>query len=96
MEFCQDKIISTGGEGGMILTNDKEIWSKIWSLKDHGKNYDLVNSSNNNQIFKWLHTSIGTNLRLTEFQSAIGNIQLKKLSQNWKKESKCSLFSLNS
>ena len=42
--FCQDKIISTGGEGGMITTNSRNYWKKIWSLKDHGKSFDLVHT----------------------------------------------------
>ena len=79
--FCQDKIISTGGEGGMITTNNKALWEYIWSIKDHGKNYDLVNQKIKNNSFRFIHDKIGTNLRLTEFQSSIGNIQLKKIEE---------------
>ena len=79
--FCQDKIISTGGEGGMLLTNDKSIWSFAWSYKDHGKNVDCLNHSNgfNNNLFRWVHDSIGSNYRMTEIQAAIGLEQLHKL-----------------
>jgi len=80
--FCQDKIITTGGEGGMILTNNENIWSKIWSYKDHGKSYKAVYESHDFQpgpLFKWLHESFGTNWRMTEMQAAIGRIQLHKL-----------------
>ena len=77
--FCQDKILTTGGEGGMITTNDKDIWKYIWSYKDHGKNYDLVKKSNQYNRFQWVHDSIGSNYRMTEFQGAIGRIQLRKL-----------------
>lgn len=90
--FCQDKIISTGGEGGMVTTNNKEIWRKIWSLKDHGKDYELVHSNNSNNGFRWLHQSFGTNLRLTEFQSAIGILQLKKIHLNWERRNKNALY----
>lgn len=90
--FCQDKIISTGGEGGMITTNNKEIWLKIWSLKDHGKDYQLVHSKKTNNGFRWLHNSFGTNLRLTEFQSAIGILQLKNINSNWEKRNKNALY----
>jgi hypothetical protein len=82
--FCQDKIMTTGGEGGMILTNNEDIWSKIWSYKDHGKSYKAVYENNDfhpGPSFKWLHESFGTNLRMTEMQAAIGRIQLHKLPQ---------------
>ncbi len=90
--FCQDKIISTGGEGGMITTDNKEIWEYIWSLKDHGKNYSLLKSKNEKKGFKWLHDSIGTNLRITEFQSAIGIKQLEKLEKTRELRNKNALF----
>ena len=77
--FCQDKIITTGGEGGMITTNDKVLWSKIWSLKDHGKNNEKLSKQSIGQNFKWIHDSIGSNYRMTEMQAVIGRIQLKKL-----------------
>ncbi|MBP9014438.1 MAG: DegT/DnrJ/EryC1/StrS family aminotransferase [Smithella sp.] len=82
--FCQDKILTTGGEGGMVVTNKKEIWSKVWSYKDHGKSYDAVYKSDikPGPSFRWLHESFGTNWRMTEVQSAVGRVQLRKL-QNW-------------
>lgn len=80
--FCQDKIISTGGEGGLVATNDYETWQKIWSLKDHGKNYDAVYHKKHPAGFRWLVDSFGTNFRMTEMQAAIGRIQLNKLN-NW-------------
>lgn len=75
--FCQDKIMSTGGEGGMITTNSKKLWSTIWSYKDHGKSYDSVYSKKHPKGFKWLHNSFGTNFRMTELQAGIGRLQLK-------------------
>lgn len=77
--FCQDKIMTTGGEGGMVTTNNRDMWSKVWSLKDHGKDHDLANNENLPLGFKWLHTSFGSNWRMTEMQAAIGRVQLKKL-----------------
>ena len=77
--FCQDKIMTTGGEGGMVTTNNKSLWKKMWSYKDHGKNYDAVFKVSNKPGFKWLHDSFGTNWRMTEMQSAIGRIQLDKM-----------------
>lgn len=80
--FCQDKIMTTGGEGGMVTTQSEYIWSKIWSYKDHGKSYDAVYGNNDikpGPSFKWLHESFGTNWRMTEMQAAIGRIQLRKL-----------------
>ena len=77
--FCQDKIITTGGEGGMLTTNRREWWEKAWSFKDHGKSWDAVYRRQHPPGFRWLHESIGTNWRLTEMQAAIGRIQLKRM-----------------
>jgi len=77
--FCQDKIITTAGEGGMVCTNSTELWEAMWALKDHGKSYDAVYNREHAPGFRWLHESFGTNWRLTEVQSAIGRISLKKL-----------------
>jgi dTDP-4-amino-4,6-dideoxygalactose transaminase len=83
--FCQDKIISTGGEGGMISTNNKNLWLKIWSLKDHGKNYQRVFDKKHKTGFRWLHDDLGSNYRMTEMQAVIGREQLKSLDQQIKK-----------
>lgn len=77
--FCQDKIMTTGGEGGMLTTNDDSVWRKAWEFKDHGKSYDAVYNRQHPPGFRWLHESFGTNWRLTEMQSAIGRVQLRKL-----------------
>jgi len=77
--FCQDKIITTGGEGGMLTTNDEAVWRKAWEYKDHGKSYDAVYNQQHPPGFRWLHESFGTNWRLIESQSAIGRVQLRKL-----------------
>ena len=77
--FCQDKIMTTGGEGGMVTTNDHELWSKMWSYKDHGKSWEAVYNKQHEPGFRWLHESFGTNWRLTEMQSAIGRIQLQRM-----------------
>jgi dTDP-4-amino-4,6-dideoxygalactose transaminase len=77
--FCQDKIITTAGEGGMVTTNSAELWNAMWSMKDHGKNYDAMYHREHGPGFRWLHESFGTNWRLTEVQSAIGRIALRKL-----------------
>lgn len=77
--FCQDKIMTTGGEGGMVTTNDKALWSAMWSYKDHGKSWEAVYEKEHPPGFRWLHESFGTNWRLTEMQSAIGRIQLSKM-----------------
>jgi dTDP-4-amino-4,6-dideoxygalactose transaminase len=77
--FCQDKIITTGGEGGMVTTNDESLWRIIWEYKDHGKSYEAVYDRENPEGFRWLHESFGTNWRMTEMQAAIGRIQLKRM-----------------
>jgi dTDP-4-amino-4,6-dideoxygalactose transaminase len=77
--FCQDKIMTTGGEGGMVTTNDNEAWSKMWSHKDHGKSWDAVYNREHAPGFRWLHESFGTNWRMLEVQAAIGRIQLDRM-----------------
>jgi dTDP-4-amino-4,6-dideoxygalactose transaminase len=74
--FCQDKIMTTGGEGGMVTTNDKALWSRMWSFKDHGKSWKAVYERQHPPGFRWLHESFGTNWRMLEIQAAIGRIQL--------------------
>lgn len=78
--FCQDKIMTTGGEGGMVTTNDRELWSKMWSYKDHGKSWEAVYERQHPPGFRWLHDSFGTNWRMLEIQAVIGRIQLKRMS----------------
>lgn len=80
--FCQDKIMSTGGEGGMVATHDPELWSRMWSFKDHGKSWEAVYERAHPPGFRWLHESFGTNWRMTEMQAAIGRIQLARMA-NW-------------
>ncbi len=80
--FCQDKIMTTGGEGGMVTTNDRDLWLKMWSYKDHGKSYEAVYEKDHPPGFRWVHESFGTNYRMIEIQAAIGRIQLKKM-KDW-------------
>ena len=77
--FCQDKIMTTGGEGGMVTTNDEHLWKKMWSYKDHGKNFDSIYNKQHPPGFRWLHDSFGTNWRMMEMQAVIGRIQLQKM-----------------
>jgi dTDP-4-amino-4,6-dideoxygalactose transaminase len=77
--FCQDKIISTAGEGGMITLDSDKLYEEAWAYKDHGKSYDAVYRRKDSLGFRWLHESFGTNWRMTEIQSAIGRLQLQKL-----------------
>jgi dTDP-4-amino-4,6-dideoxygalactose transaminase len=79
--FCQDKIMTTGGEGGLLTTNNAEVWARAWAFKDHGKSYDAVYDRTHSPGFRWLHESFGTNWRLTEMQSALGRVLLRKLPQ---------------
>ncbi|MDO4998502.1 MAG: DegT/DnrJ/EryC1/StrS aminotransferase family protein, partial [Neisseria sp.] len=77
--FCQDKIMTTGGEGGMVTTDHPDFWRKMWAYKDHGKSYEAVYERQHPAGFRWLHESFGTNWRMTEMQAAIGRLQLKKM-----------------
>ncbi|MFQ3215230.1 MAG: dTDP-4-amino-4,6-dideoxygalactose transaminase [Marivirga sp.] len=86
--FCQDKIMTTGGEGGMVTTNDESLWKKMWSYKDHGKSWDAVYNREHPPGFRWLHESFGTNWRMTEMQAAIGRIQLKRMNEWTEKRQK--------
>lgn len=83
--FCQDKIMTTGGEGGMVVTSDERLWERMRSFKDHGKNYAKMRSDNHPPGFRYVHDSFGTNWRMTEFQAAIGLQQLDKLA-SWTKQ----------
>lgn len=81
--FCQDKIMTTGGEGGMVTTNDESLWRTMWAYKDHGKSYEAIYERNHHAPgFRWVHESFGTNWRMLEVQAVIGRIQLKRM-QDW-------------
>ncbi|MBX3424452.1 MAG: DegT/DnrJ/EryC1/StrS aminotransferase family protein [Pirellulales bacterium] len=77
--FCQDKIMTTGGEGGMLVTDCEHAWRRAWSYKDHGKDYDAVHHADHPPGFRWLHHSFGSNWRMTEMQAALGRVQLRRL-----------------
>lgn len=79
--FCQDKIMTTAGEGGMVTTNDELLWRSMWSFKDHGKSFAAVYEREHPPGFRWLHESFGTNWRMLEVQAAIGRIQLRRMSE---------------
>lgn len=91
--FCQDKIMTTGGEGGMVTTNDKGLWSKMWSYKDHGKSFESVYEKQHPPGFRWLHDWFGSNYRMTEMQAAIGRIQLRRM-EDWHRERKRNAHSI--
>ena len=79
--FCQDKVMTTGGEGGMVTTNDEQLWRKMWAYKDHGKSYAAVYETEHPPGYRWLHESFGTNWRMTEMQAVLGRIQLTRMSE---------------
>ncbi|OVZ59864.1 aminotransferase [Pigmentiphaga sp. NML030171] len=83
--FCQDKIMTTGGEGGMVTTNDRALWAKMWAYKDHGKSWEAVYERQHPPGFRWVHDSFGTNWRMIEMQGAIGRIQLRRMAE-WTKQ----------
>lgn len=91
--FCQDKIMTTGGEGGMVTTNSHDLWKKMWSYKDHGKSWDAVYEREHPSGFRWLHESFGTNWRMMEVQAVIGRLQLKRM-EDWtiKRQANASLI----
>jgi dTDP-4-amino-4,6-dideoxygalactose transaminase len=79
--FCQDKIMTTGGEGGMVTTDDENFWRAMWAYKDHGKSYEAVYERQHPSGFRWLHESFGTNWRMLEMQAVIGRIQLARMGE---------------
>lgn len=83
--FCQDKIMTTGGEGGMVTTGDESLWKKMWAYKDHGKSWDSVYQKEHPPGYRWLHESFGTNWRMTEMQAVLGRIQLNRM-QDWQRQ----------
>ena len=76
--------MTTGGEGGMVTTDNADLWSTMWSFKDHGKSFDAVYNREHAPGFRWVHESFGTNWRMLEVQSAIGRIQLTRM-REWTK-----------
>ena len=80
--FCQDKIMTTAGEGGMVTTNDRQLWADMWAYKDHGKSWEAVYEREHAPGFRWVHESFGTNWRMLESQAVIGRIQLRRM-QEW-------------
>ena len=83
--FCQDKIMTTGGEGGMVTTNDEALWSSMWSYKDHGKSWDAIYNREHPPGYRWIHESFGTNWRMNEMQGVLGLIQTRRMPQ-WQKQ----------
>jgi len=79
--FSTPKIITTG-QGGMIVTNDKNIYEKCLSLKDFGRE----SGAKKNMKKSFMHETIGYNFKFTEFQAAIGIAQMKKLKSRIKKK----------
>lgn len=77
--FCQDKIMTTGGEGGMVTTNNEALWRAMWAYKDHGKSFEAVYERQHPPGFRWLHEGFGTNWRMLEMQAVIGRIQLRRM-----------------
>ena len=85
--FCQDKIMTTGGEGGMVTTNDHALWQAMWEYKDHGKSFEAVYERQHPLGFRWLHESFGTNWRMMEMQAVLGRYQLGKMPE-WSEKRK--------
>jgi dTDP-4-amino-4,6-dideoxygalactose transaminase len=91
--FCQDKIMTTGGEGGMVTCNDEVLWRTMWAYKDHGKNYEAVYERSHPPGFRWLHENFGTNWRMLEMQAAIGRIQLRRMTE-WSEKRRSNALAL--
>jgi len=78
--FCQNKTFTTGGEGGMVTTDDEDLAWKARSFRDHG--YDVkerLNLLELEQKLPYIHNMVGFNFRMTEMQSAIGLSELDRI-----------------
>jgi dTDP-4-amino-4,6-dideoxygalactose transaminase len=78
--FCQNKTFTTGGEGGMVTTDDEDLAWKARSFRDHG--YDVkerLNLLELEQKLPYIHNMVGWNYRMTEMQSAIGLAELERM-----------------
>ena len=91
--FCQDKIMTTGGEGGMVTTDDEALWSRMWSYKDHGKSFDRMFGESRTPGFNWVHESFGSNYRMLEVQAVVGRIQLRRMA-DWHERRTRNAFAL--
>lgn len=81
--FCQSKHFTTGGEGGMVVTNDDDLAWEIRSVRDHG--YDVKERLNLLEMegkLMYIHKRLGYNFRMTEIQSQIGLVELARF-PNW-------------
>jgi dTDP-4-amino-4,6-dideoxygalactose transaminase len=81
--FCQNKTFTTGGEGGMITTDNEELAWIARSFRDHG--YDVkqrLSLLELEQKLPYVHNMVGWNYRMTEMQSAIGLAELERM-DNW-------------
>ena len=81
--FCQSKHFTTGGEGGMVVTNDEDLAWECRSFRDHG--YDVKAKLNllemeGKQLY--IHRRVGFNFRMTEMQSMIGLCELERF-ESW-------------
>jgi dTDP-4-amino-4,6-dideoxygalactose transaminase len=63
----------------MATTDDEELWSRMWSYKDHGKSWEAVYEREHPPGYRWLHEGFGTNFRMLEVQAVLGRIQLGRL-----------------
>jgi dTDP-4-amino-4,6-dideoxygalactose transaminase len=78
--FCQNKTFTTGGEGGMVTTDDEDLAWEARSFRDHG--YDVKERLNLlalEQKLPYIHNRLGWNYRMTEMQSAIGRVELARM-----------------
>ena len=81
--FCQNKTFTTGGEGGMVTTDDEDLAWRARSFRDHG--YDVkqrLSLLELEQKLPYIHNMVGWNYRMTEMQSAIGLAELERM-DNW-------------
>lgn len=78
--MCVGKIMSTGGEGGMIITHNEDLHNQMSARRDHGR-FQMVGNRNDADLstFRYTVDEFGSNARMTEMQAAIGRLQLKKL-----------------
>ena len=78
--FCQNKTFTTGGEGGMVTTDNEDLAWQARSFRDHGYDVkDRLNLLELEQKLSYIHNLVGWNYRMTEMQAAIGLAELERI-----------------
>jgi perosamine synthetase len=80
--FWEDKIITTGGEGGCVITNDDGLAERLRRIRHHGEGpLEAARTSGLPPERAYYHLELGYNYRMTSMQAATGLVQLRRLEE---------------